>query len=114
VHSLSIIVGEKTIGTGKGNQESLHILDRGCTTCSRVFKATFRQTSCKKERSGNGPSLGCAVQEENDHSKGEKWEFYCGSQFSLVIFVLQTEAKGKKCINTSLFITNHDTLPPSV
>ena len=97
------------IGTGKGNQESLHILDRGCTTCSRVFKATFRQTSCKKERSGNGPSLGCAVQEENDHSKGEKWEFILCSQFSLVIFVLQTEAKGKKrqrTINTFIWKGN--------
>ena len=50
--------------------------------------------------------------------KEKNGSFYCGSQFSLVIFVLQTESKGKKCINsfinTSLFITNHDTLPPSV
>ena len=46
-------------------------------------------TSCNEE-SGNGPSLGCAVQEENDYSKGESWEFFrlFWLPLCLVIFVL--------------------------
>ena len=49
------------------------------------------------KESGNGPSLGCAEQEEDDNPKGERESFglLC-SLLSLVIFVLQSKAKGKK------------------
>ena len=42
-------------------------------------------TSCNEE-SGNGPSLGCAVLEENGHTKGESGFLLFGS-LSLVILV---------------------------
>ena len=38
--------------------------------CTGVKKQAPANHPAGKE-SGNGPSLGCAVQEENDHPKGE-------------------------------------------
>ena len=52
--------------------------------------------SCTEE-SGNGPSLGCAVQEENDNPKGESWEVFSIFTPSLSGHICPvTEAKGKK------------------
>ena len=56
------------------------------------------QFSPAKE-SGNGPSLGCAVQEENGYSKGKNGSFLLeGALFFPGHFCPATEAKGKKCI----------------
>ena len=60
--------------TGRRTRTQDLVMDRnwstytGCNT-TPTSNATF---TCRKKESGNGPSLGCAVQEENDHSKGEK------------------------------------------
>ena len=58
------------------------------------------QFSPAKER-GKGPSLGCAVEEEDGYSKGKMGGFFVMlPHIFLVIFVLQTEAKGIKRINS--------------
>ena len=60
-----------------------------CSTCSM-----------KPAEGGNGPSLGCAVQEEPGHPKGEKWEGFVmfDSHFSLAMFVLQQRSKGQSAL----------------
>ena len=53
-------------------------------------------TSCNEE-SGNGPSLGCAVLEENGHTKRERRGFrYIFPHTFPGHFCPVTEAKGKK------------------
>ena len=68
-------------------------------------------TSGSTEENGTCPSLGCAVQEEDDNFKGGRWEFSSRSQLCLVIFVLQTEAKGNKRLQKGL--TWHSIIRPS-
>ena len=51
--------------TGSGNGQKL-------VNLHRVLKSKSPPIVLQeKKESGNGPSLGCAVQEENDHPKGE-------------------------------------------
>ena len=53
-------------------------------------------TSCNEE-SGNGPSLGCAVLEENGHTKRERWSLLVMRAHPFPgHFCPVTEAKGKK------------------
>ena len=58
------------------------------------YKYPPLQLSPAKE-SGTGPSLGCALQEENGYTKRKNGRFSgIGQPFFLVIFVLQERSKG--------------------